>query len=441
MPWPFTFGTATSPVAASNLDLMFNTAASGTAIPCSALGTNAISLTPLPTFPALTAYTELCGYRFRAATSSTGTVTLQYNGLGLLNVYHADGVTQVSTGDMVAGFEYVARFSQSLNSGSGGFFLEAPALPTAATTWNTPGGRLSVAVGNPVPFAGVTGLLVYCPYVHAFCPVYNGTSVQTVQFTSALSDANGLTMNITLGNFAVNAVYDVYLTLVAGVPTLCAISWASSTTRAVTLAVWGGFLTNNSANTAQIGTGGNITLAVHQGTFLGSFQTFNNAGNPNIAFTLTASGSGGGATNAGLSNYYNKVLFLVYTADNGAAYSYTSGTARQARGSGNNQINYLQTDSERAALFTYTTQNTLQAAAGSSAVVTGIGFDSTTAFQKISEVYNTSSTQSAVLTGLTNAIFSSVGSHFVTAMEQGDGTNGNILDNSSGNVLQGLLWL
>ena len=441
MPWPFTFGTASSPVAASNLDLMFNTAASGTAIPCSALGTNAISLTPLPTFPALTAYTELCGYRFRAATSSTGTVTLQYNGLGLLNVYHADGVTQVSTGDMVAGFEYVARFSLSLNSGAGGFFLESPALPTAASTWLTPGGRLSNVSGTPVVFTSQgSNAVYYAPYIHPFCPIYNGTSMQTVQFTSSLSDAVGLQLNMggSPATWPQNTVFDIFMTLVGGVPTLCTISWASLTTRNVTLAVWGGVLTNNSANTAQT-TAGPITLPVHQGTFLGSFMTHPSI-NGNVQWIFGSAASGGGNALLQISNYYNRVLFNTIVQDNGANYTYTGGI-RQARASNTNQIAFLQTDSERSSLFVNTTQNNMLAAAATSTVITGIGFDSTAAFQNFTQTWNTSSTNGAIFSAVTTMGFITTGYHIATALEQGDGTNANIFNRVSTNFLQGLIWL
>ena len=74
MAYPFNFGSATSPVAMSNLDLMFNQVGAMIEIPCSASGTNAISLTPLTNCPALTSYNELGGYRFRAVGTSTGTV-------------------------------------------------------------------------------------------------------------------------------------------------------------------------------------------------------------------------------------------------------------------------------------------------------------------------------------------------------------------------------
>ena len=442
MSWPFTFGTATSPVAAANLDNMFNQVGSGMALPCSCVGTNALSLQPLPGFPALTSYTELCGYRFRAQTNSTGAVTVQYNGLTLLPAYHADGATQVSTGDVIAGFEYVARFSQSLNSGAGGFFLESPAIPTAASTWLTPGGRLGNVVGTPVVFSSQgSGAVYYSPYIHPFCPIYNGTAMQTVQFTSSLSDANGINLNMggAPATWPMNTGFDVFMTLISGVPTLCSIAWSSLTTRAVNLAVWGGVLTNNSATSAQTAAG-TITLPVHQGTFLGSFMT-HPAINGNTQWVFGFAQSGGGNALLQISNFYNRVLFGTLMVDNGTNYTYTSNVVRPARNSNTNNIAYLQTDTERQALFVYNNAVNLQAAAGSSAATTGIGFDSTTGFNNYAEIWNTSSTQGAIFTALTTVSFAVTGYHIVTALEAGDGTNANVFDQARGNFMQAMIWL
>jgi hypothetical protein len=411
------------------------------ALPCSCVGTNALSLQPLAGFPALTSYTELCGYLFRAQTNSTGAVTIQYNGLTLLPAYHADGATQVSTGDVIAGFEYVARFSQSLNGGAGGFFLESPALPTAATTWLTPGGRLSNVTGTPVVFTSQGNSAVfYSPYIHPFCPIYNGTSMQTVQFTSSLSDPNGINLNLAgaPATWPANTVFDIFMTLIGGVPTLCSISWASLTTRNVNLAVWGGVLTNNSANTAQT-TAGAITLPVHQGTFLGSFMTHPSI-NGNVQWIFGAAASGGGNALLQISNYYNRVLFNTIVQDNGANYTYTGGV-RQARGSNTNQIAFLQTDSERSSLFFYNTQNNLITSGSLSTAVLGLGFDSTTGFQNFSQIFDSSTANGAIVSTNVPIAFFPTGYHIVSALEQGDGVNANIFNRSSNNFLQGLIWL
>jgi hypothetical protein len=423
MSWPFTFGTATSPVAAANLDNMFNQVGSGMALPCSCVGTNALSLQPLPGFPALTSYTELCGYRFRAQTNSTGPVTVQYNGLTLLPAYHADGATQVSTGDVIAGFEYVARFSQSLNSGAGGFFLESPAIPTAASTWLTPGGRLGNVVGTPVVFSSQgSGAVYYSPYIHPFCPIYNGTAMQTVQFTSSLSDANGINLNMggAPATWPMNTGFDVFMTLISGVPTLCSIAWSSLTTRAVNLAVWGGVLTNNSATFAQT-TAGTITLPVHQGTYLGSFMTHPTI-NGNVQWIFGTAASGGLLGLFQISNYYNKCYFTTQVSDTGGVYAY-SGGARQARNSTNMAVQIFTGDSERAYLSTYS--NWVTGVATGATMFTGIAVDATNGFNAFTEfqAYANGANSAGNFTTLINVMF---GFHSINAVEQGDGINANL---------------
>jgi hypothetical protein len=58
-------------------------------------------------------------------------MTANFLTLPNLPIYLSDGVTQASTGVVVLGQEYVLIFSQSLNSGGGGFFIENAAVPAS----------------------------------------------------------------------------------------------------------------------------------------------------------------------------------------------------------------------------------------------------------------------------------------------------------------------
>ena len=130
MTWPTIFANlAAGNQPLSLFDAMFNQVAQMVAIPSNAAGTNAITLTPIGSAPALANYQNFSSFRFVAAATSTGPVTAQYQALGFLNVYLSDGVTQASTGNVVIGQEYVLVFAQFLNGGAGGFFLEAAAVP------------------------------------------------------------------------------------------------------------------------------------------------------------------------------------------------------------------------------------------------------------------------------------------------------------------------
>ena len=92
-------------------------------------------------------------------------------------------------------------------------------------------------------------------------------------------------------------------------------------------------------------------------------------------------------------------------------------------------------------LFIYTSQLVLNSNAGGSQAITGIGFDSTTAFQNFGLANNTSSTLAVNSTVVTSIGFNITGYHLVTTLEQGDGVNANTFDRVSNNLLQALIWL
>jgi hypothetical protein len=131
MVWPVNFfglGGGNQPL--SLFDVMFNQVAQVIAIPCNAVGQNSISLTPIGNNPTLVnGYAELCGFRFRAAQTTTAGVVAQLTPLAFQVVYLADGLTQAAAGNIQIGQEYVLIWSQSLNGGNGGFFLENAAVP------------------------------------------------------------------------------------------------------------------------------------------------------------------------------------------------------------------------------------------------------------------------------------------------------------------------
>jgi hypothetical protein len=440
MTWPFQFGTATSPVAASHLDDMFNQVGAMIEIPCSVTGTNTLSLTPLPNCPTLSAYTELCGYRFRAVGNSSGLVTAQYNGLGFLNVYHADGVTQCGTGDLINAFQYVIRFSQALNSGVGGFFLESPALAAAGTTpWGVPGGRLSFASTSPIMTSTLTGqqVIYYVPYNHQWIPIYNGSNIQPYQFSSPISNQSGPSLNMGgAANFTANLPWDIFATLVGGVVTLCAVAWTNATTRALTLATIGGVLTNSGSSTMQNGPNTSLVVAQNQGTFLGTVQM---SASPGI--TLFQYGGTGVAGSFNLCNYYNKVIHTTSTTDGSAAYTYTSNVARQARSAAYNAVSFIQSDSERTATFNYWHFEQQVNVSGANTTV-GLGLDITNGWNTYNYFLNNIASSSTPRMGWVSPLaIASTGWHTVNCVEAGDNANANTFDVFASNRLDSAIWL
>jgi hypothetical protein len=422
----------------SFLDDTFNGIAAGTSIPCSATGTNGISLTPLPGFPALTSYTDLVGFRFVAVGNSTGAVTAQYNGLGFLPVYHADGTTQFNVSDIVGGQQYIFTFHGALNGNLGGFFGESPSQPVVTQPWGPPGGRLTINGGTPVYFgSGSSTSIFYSPYKHPFIPIYTGSAIQQFQFTSSLADTVGPGLNLGgSANFPSGANFDVFMILSAGLPILGAVQWTNTTTRATNLSVFGGFLTNGGTVSMLTGPSTSQSVPVNQGTFLG---TFNCSANGTTEWVFGTAASGGGAARFRLCNYYNKALFTTAVVDNGATYTYTSSTVRQARASSGNQITYVQSDSEAAMLFSYTCTETL-AAAVNSAVVVGMGVNVTNSHA----VFVGGNDNAAVAVASYNHValpLSQTGLGFVAATEQSDNVNANTFNALSFNRLTGSIWL
>jgi hypothetical protein len=442
MTWPTTFGTllgGDQPL--SLFDGMFNQTAAMIQIPCSASGNNAVSLTPLVNCPTLTAYNELGGYRFRANGNSSAAVTAQFNGIGFLPVYHADGVTQANVGDLVNGQEYVLIYSATLSGGFPGFFLEQPAVGGGTSTGlgGTPGGRLTLQSATPIMTSSQTTpqTVFYAPYVNQFVPIWNGSTLQQYNFCSSLSDQVGL--SLVMGGSAswpITNNFDVFVTLNVGVPVLASVQWTNQTTRATALSIFGGMLTNATTATMRLSASSTLSVPTNQGTFLGSFSTVN--ANGQSAFLYGSAASGGGNAYLGICNYYNKALFTTGVEDTGAPYTYTTATARNARGSGTNIIQYIQSDSERAVSSCYVaaSQTTSNASAD---VVTGLGVASNS-FNVLS-VFQNAAAQATSTSMATVFLLSSSGFSTIYALEQGDGTHANTFDSNSSNLLSANIWL
>jgi hypothetical protein len=431
-----TFGTATSPEPMSALDTQFTNVASALDISCTASGTNAVSLTPLSTMPSLSSYFELGSYRFVAVNTTTGVVTLQYNGLGFLPVYHADGVTQANVGDFVANQQYVVTFHQALNSGGGGFYFLNASTPTTSTNYYQPGGRLTLQSATPVMFTNqlTKQVIFYCPYQHPFVPIYNGATMQNYQFTSSLSDQVGIQLNMGgAANFTSGVPFDIFATLISSSPALVATAWTNTTTRATTLSVFGGLLTNAGSMTAQTGPNTSTTVPINQGTYLGSVIC-NSTGSTNWQFGGTA--VGGTAINFLLANYYNTVLFTSALSDSGGSYTYTSSTPRQMRASAGMAAALMLPSSERAVFVAYTESMTIPANT-SGTVSCGYGVNTTASYGAFVTTYNMNLPLDA-FHSVGCGSFSATGYTLVNFLEGSDGTNANVFSGGSGLVA---VWL
>lgn len=119
MSYPFVF--ANDPAGnnpASQLDTMFNIAGQQGNIPCTATGTNAITLTSGTNYYVPSAYTNAQIFSFKAVATSNGSVTIQNGGLAFIKLFTAAGV-QAGSGDVVLNSHYAVQYWSDLDSGNG----------------------------------------------------------------------------------------------------------------------------------------------------------------------------------------------------------------------------------------------------------------------------------------------------------------------------------
>ncbi len=93
-------------------------------VPCTASGTNSITLTPNANTPTISAYANYLQFSFVAANSSTGNVTVAISGLAALNLYKPGQTSiQAASGDITQNVLYVISYNSALNGGLGGFVI------------------------------------------------------------------------------------------------------------------------------------------------------------------------------------------------------------------------------------------------------------------------------------------------------------------------------
>lgn len=96
--------------------------------PCTASGTNVISLTPVTTSPVPDAYHNFDIFVAKAVNTSSGAVTATVvprdGALATLKVYKTSGAAQAGAGDIVSGSVYLFVFADHLDSGAGGLIAK-----------------------------------------------------------------------------------------------------------------------------------------------------------------------------------------------------------------------------------------------------------------------------------------------------------------------------
>lgn len=118
---------ATNP--ASLLDAMFAIVGAQGAIPCTATGTNAITVTPITNYYLPAAYADYQIVSFVAVANASGAVTIRLGALSFVKLFMPSGL-QANSGDININVFYIAAFNGALDSGNGGFIVFNASTPS-----------------------------------------------------------------------------------------------------------------------------------------------------------------------------------------------------------------------------------------------------------------------------------------------------------------------
>jgi hypothetical protein len=209
MPLPNVF--ATTPTGAqrpgADLDANFNAVGALTVIPCTAVGTNSVVLTPFVNTPTVGAYANYQLFSFVVVNTPTGTLALAVQALASLPVYQPDGITQAGVGGIIAGQYLIVAYVSSLNSGLGGFQIVNMTQPRTSFTGQ---GKLALISSTQIIFEPFGGSNI----------TVNGATYQ-IPAAGIFAGNTGVFVNgVAAQNLAINTGYLVTLFNNAGTPTI-----------------------------------------------------------------------------------------------------------------------------------------------------------------------------------------------------------------------------
>lgn len=298
-------------------------------------------------------------------------------------------------------------------------FITQSGRRSSASFIVSPQGRLTLTSGAPVMGASVAGAttLYYSPYGGSMVPIFDGSHIVPVlcpEMSLSTTDATRSPAAV-----APNKVYDAFVSRLYGPPILTlGPAWSTATVRGYTLTSVNGVLLNTSA----IANG----PPALRGTYVGTAAS--NA-TSTIDFGFGGTAAGGLAAALNVWNAYNRVNVGAEVIDSAASYTYTSGTIRQAHanlGAGM-QVSFVVGLAEDAAAVSYSNWVVPIAVANAFGRI-GLGFDSTTTMAYRATAANFSGGLGVSGSGALNVsgIWAmSIGSHILSANEQGDGANAN----------------
>lgn len=292
-----------------------------------------------------------------------------------------------------------------------------------------PQGRLTLQTATPVMTSTQSAktTIFYTAYQGNQIPIYDGTNMISTTITG--NEISVLTTDTTKSPAAIGAskVNDWFVWNDGGTIRIShGPDWTNDTTPSAGTALVNvnGFLLNS------------VTItngpAASRGTYVGTTRS---NGSSQLDYIFGAAASGGTAAFFGVWNMYNRVSTSTQVIDSGAAYTYTSSTVRQARGSAGNQASFVLGRTEDGVSSLYASRISLTGASNAQGSI-GIGLDTTTGYSSPSGFVNAPNAVAYSSTPNTSLISGvAQGYHVISANEGGDATNANSFDFSSNATL------
>lgn len=161
----------------ADLDTNFAEVGKLTVIPCTATGTNLLTLTPFLQCPEVVSYQNTQLFSFVAENTSTAPVGAILGSLTTLAVYMPGGTVQASVNDIGASTFYVVAYLSALNTGAGGFEIIA-GIPITAF------GRQVLAATAAADLGTLIGLIIASGKTVTFnnTLTFAGTDATTLTF-------------------------------------------------------------------------------------------------------------------------------------------------------------------------------------------------------------------------------------------------------------------
>lgn len=287
------------------------------------------------------------------------------------------------------------------------------------STFTAPQGRLTNLTLTPVPTATTAAAtsVFYTPYSGNIVPIYDGTVIQPTEFaelSNVLADSATGKAGPAAGAASEN--YDMFVWNDAGTLRLTrGPVWTNATTRSAgtALVMVKGLLLNNAAITNG--------PAASRGTYVGTIRT--DAGGATVTWSIGGSAAGGTLGALNVWNMYNRRFFTATVINSNGNWTYSSATIRAAEGSATMRVNMVRGLQEDDVWAQYHAVMTLVASATTFGVV-GIGLDVTNGYTQSRGQLN--SQAAAALSGAQKGTYvgnPGLGFHFLSANENGDGTN------------------